>query len=73
MKGAVGTGLCKAATGYCSSKTGFIKEEIGRWNHYNVIAGDHSRPVKGSVLVRDELQNRVSARLMTEILAALRD
>ena len=41
-KGSSGTGLCKAETGYCSSKTGFIKKETGRWNHYNVIAGDHS-------------------------------
>ena len=44
-KGGSGTGKCRAVTGYCSSKTGFIKKakETGRWNHYNVIAGDHSR------------------------------
>ena len=55
-----------------SSKTGFIKEDTGRWNHYNVIAGEHSRSVKGSVLVKDELQNRVPAKLLTEILLALK-
>ena len=70
-KGASGTGLCRAATGYCSSKTGFIKESTGRWNHYNVIAGDHSRSIKGSVLVKDELQNRVPSKLLSEILSVL--
>ena len=54
-KGASGTGLCRATTGYCRSKTGFLRENTGRWNHHNVIAGDHSRSVKGSVLVKDEL------------------
>ena len=38
-----------------------------------ITAGDHSRSVKGSVLVKDELQNRVPAKLLTEILAALKD
>ena len=71
-KGSSGTGLCRAETGYCSSKTGFIKEDTGRWNHYNVIAGEHSRSIKGSVLVKDELQNRVPAKLLTEILVALK-
>ena len=71
-KGASGTGLCRAATGYCSSKTGFIKESTGRWNHYNVIAADHSRSITGSVLVKDELQNRVPSKLLSEILSVLR-
>ena len=71
--GASGTGKCRAETGYCSSKKGFIKEETGRWNHRKVIAGDHSRSVKGSVLVKDELQNRVPTKLLTEIIATLRD
>ena len=47
-------------------------QRIPRWNHYNVIARDHSRSVKGSILVKDELQNRVPSRLLAEILAALR-
>jgi hypothetical protein len=71
-KGASGTGLCRAATGYCSSKAGSLMEDTGRWNHHNVIAGDYTRSVKGSTLIKDELQNRVPSRLMAEILAALR-
>ena len=71
-EGASGTGLCRAATGYCSSKTGFIKKETGRWNHRQVVAGEHSRSVKGSILAKDELQNRVPAELLTEVLATLR-
>ena len=70
-KGASGTWMCRAATGYCSSKTGFLREDTGRWNHHNVFAGDHTRSVKGSVLVKDELQNKVPAKLLTEILTAL--
>ena len=72
-KGTSGTGLFRAETGYSSSKTGFVREETGKWYHCNVIAGDHSRSVKGSVLVKDELQNRVPTKLLTEILTALRD
>ena len=71
-RGASGTGLCRSATGYCSSRTGSTKGETGRWNHRYVIAGDHSRSVKGSVLVKDELQNRVPSRLLSEILSVLR-
>ena len=71
-KGTSGTGKCRAATGYCSNKTGFIMKATGRWNHYNVIAGDHSRSAKGTALAKEELQNRVPSRLSTEILAALR-
>ena len=37
-----------------------------------MIAGDHSRSVKGSVLVKDELQNRVPTKLLTETLVALK-
>ena len=72
-EGGSGTGLCRAATGYCSSKTGSLREDTGRCNNHNVIARDHTRSVKGSVLVKDELQNKVPSRLLTEILAALRN
>ena len=71
-KGGSGTRLCRAATGYCSSKAGSLMEDTGRWNHHNEIAGDYTRSVKGSALIKDELQNRVPSRLLAEILAALR-
>lgn len=72
-KGGSGTGLCRAVTVYCNSKTGFNKEETCRWNHYYVIAGDHNRSVKVSVVVKDELQNKVPTKFLVEIIATLRD
>ena len=64
-----GSGLCREATGYCGDKLGFVHPVTGRWRHRNVIAGDHTRSVKGKD--KDELQNRVPAALLAEVLQAL--
>jgi hypothetical protein len=78
-KGVSGTGLCRAATGYCRGvfyhskghrrPTGEDNPDTGRWNHINVIGGPAWKAVKGSS--KDELQTRVPALLLHEILQAL--
>ena len=71
-KGMSGTGLCGAATGYCRGNkkpTGEDNPETGRWNHLNVIGGPAWKAVKGSS--KDEMQNRVPALLLLEILHAM--
>ena len=78
-KGASGTGVCRAATGYCRGvfyrskgrrkPTGEDNPDTGRWNHLNVIGGPAWNAVKGSS--KDELQNRVPALLLLEILQAM--
>ena len=68
-KGRSGNGLCREATGYCGDKLGYIHPESGRWRHRYVIGGDHTRSVKGKD--KDELQNRVPAALLAELLQAL--
>ena len=72
-KGLSGNGLCRAATDYCRKNkrppTGKVSEETGCWNHIWVIGGAASKAVKGPT--KDELQNRVPALLLKEILQAL--
>ena len=72
-KGLSGNGLCRAATDYCRKNkrppTGKVDEETGNWNHIWVIGGAASKAVKGPT--KDELQNRVPALLLHEILQAL--
>ena len=72
-KGLSGNGLCRAATDYCRKNkrppTGKVSEETGNWNHIWVIGGAASKAVKGPT--KDELQNRVPALLLKEILQAL--
>jgi len=68
-----GTGLCRAATGYCRGNrepSGEVNLETGRWNHLKVIGGPAWKAVQGSS--KDEMQNRVPAQLLLEILLALR-
>ena len=74
-----GTGMCRAATGYCRGlcyhskgcrkPIGEDNPDTGRWNHINVIGGPAWKAAKGSS--KDELQNRVPALLLLEILQAM--
>ena len=67
-----GTGLCRAATGYCRGNkkpTGEVNLKTGRWNHLNVIGSAAWEAIKGSS--KGEMQNRVPALLLLEILQAL--
>ena len=78
-KGASGTGMCRAATDYCRGlcyhdkgcrkPIGEVNPDTGRWNHINVIGGPAWKAAKGSS--KDELQNRVPALLLLEILQAM--
>ena len=71
-RGLSGTGLCRAATGYCSKnkkKTGEINAKIGRWNHDYIVGGLASKALKGPA--KDEMQNRVPANLLKELLQAM--
>ena len=67
-----GTGLCRAATGYCSKnkkKTGEINARTTRWNHDCIVGGLAPKAVKGPA--KDEMQNRVPANLLKELLQAM--
>ena len=71
-KGLSGDGLCRAATGRCAKnrkKTGELNPTTGRWNHKWIIGGPVSKAVKGPT--KDELQNRVPAMLLQELLQAM--
>ena len=71
-KGLSGNGLCSAATGCCiknKNKTGEVNSKTGRWNHKWVIGGPTAKAVKGPT--KDELQNRVPAMLLAELLQAM--
>jgi hypothetical protein len=71
-RGLSGTGLCRAATGYCSrnkKKTGEINARTGRWNHDYIVGGLASKAFKGPA--KDEMQNRVPANLLKELLQAM--
>ena len=71
-RGLSGTGLCRAATGYCSKnkkKTGEINAKTGRWNHDYIVGGLASKAFKGPA--KDEMQNRVPANLLKELLQAM--
>ena len=70
--GLSGDGLCRAATGYCSRnmrKTGEISTKTGRWNHDYVVGGLAAKVSKGPT--KDEMQNRVPANLLKELLQAM--
>ena len=70
--GLSGNGLCRAATGYCSRnkrKTGEISAKTGRWNHDFVVGGLAAKAFKGPA--KDEMQNRVPANLLKELLQAM--
>ena len=69
--GLSGNGRCRAATGYCSKnkvKTGGISTKTGRWNHDFVVGGLAAKAFKGPA--KDEMQNRVPANLLKELLQA---
>ena len=71
-RGLSGTGRCRAATGYCSKnkkKTGEINAKTGRWNHDYVVGGLAAKAFKGPA--KDEMQNRVPANLLKELLQAM--
>ena len=71
-KGMSGIGLCRAASDYCrrgKKATGEDNTNTGRWNHINVIGGPTWKAVEGSS--KDEMQNRVPAMLLLEILRAM--
>ena len=64
-------GRCRAATGYCSRnkvKTG-ISTKTGRWNLDFVVGGLAAKAFKGPA--KDEMQNRVPANLLKELLQAM--
>ena len=65
-------GLCRAETGYCRGNkkpTGEVNSKTGRWNHLKVMGGAACKAIKGSS--KDEMQNRVPALLLLEILQAM--